>query len=55
LLSGGQGPQTFELRVTELWVRSDTASAVSASFVAGLTTIQPSFLPVVSGSVLNVG
>lgn len=55
LVSGGLGPQTYELRVAELWVRTEAATAVSASFLVGMTTVQPSFFPTLSGSGLNVG
>lgn len=41
--------ETFEVRVSELWLASTTA-AVSCSLLAGLTAIPARFMPLLSGT-----
>jgi hypothetical protein len=44
---------TFDLRVTTLYIKADTATAVSCSIVAGLTNVGSGMMPQLSGTLAD--
>lgn len=42
---------TFDARVKEIYVRSDTTNTIAFSIYAALTTIDEKFMPILTGSV----